>query len=542
MKYPSLYIVIPLMAGIIVRHNLHAAPTLTLLPLTVSMVVLVACAILFHRIRTPFASTTAIVMAFMLLGFTLYDIRYTHVATPQAVGLTRVSGVVCAVPQPKPKTTAVEIRTEGEVKFMVYLQGSKPPKMGDFIEVSPRQPTQPTVEGGGDGFDQKNNSATSLRAYRRYLFLQGISATCFADSASWQVVAGKGDVGLLMRLRQMQSQMVRTYADSLFTPAHCSPAEAALIEAMTTGYRINMPSQQRQVYARAGVSHMLALSGFHLTIIYCILHILLLSRFVFGWWRLIQRGLIVAVVWTFVAMTGMSASLVRAAIMFTVMAVSESLSIHVSDSGVGIEAEVGNFLDEMGQNRAINSLSFAALVMLLYDAFVLFDVGFQLSFVSMLAIIMCGPYATTLTQAIRLRRRPWHRAWRRGVELVLQKMAGVALVSAICSVATMPLVAYYFGFVSLLSVITNILVYIPAVLILVLAFLWWLFCFWSMAQDAIGLLLIKAAAWMNAVSQWVSQTDWGVLQWRPSVLTVILSYLLIAGIAWQLNRHAASTR
>jgi competence protein ComEC len=246
----------------------------------------------------------------------------------------------------------------------------------------------------------------------------------------------------------------------------------------------------------------------------------------------------IVLIWAFVVIAGAPPSLVRAAIMCTLMTVSQIVSVHVSDDNRHINIRWGNFLDEMGENGLINSLSIAAIIMLVYDPFMLFDIGFQLSFMSMLGLCLCRDIAARIMRVIKLPIPEMLIAAYIVVMLrwVVRAATGVALTSIICTVFTFPLVAYYFGTIPTMSVLTNILISLPAFALLVLAAAWWICAPVAVIQALIGKCLIGTADVMNGVTRWVSAMDNAVIEWHPTLLHVILVYVLIAVVGMMYSR------
>ena len=86
---------------------------------------------------------------------------------------------------------------------------------------------------------------------------------------------------------------------------------------MTLGNRSAISPDLRSVYSLTGASHVLALSGLHMSILYCLISML---TFV-GRRMLIVRALTIVLFWSFALMTGLSPSVVRSALMLTIAAV-----------------------------------------------------------------------------------------------------------------------------------------------------------------------------------------------------------------------------
>ena len=137
----------------------------------------------------------------------------------------------------------------------------------------------------------------------------------------------------------------------------------AVVAAMALGDKSALTKELKDMYSLTGASHVLALSGLHLGIIYMLLSLLVRGR---RWLMLSQLFLIISI-WGFVFLVGMSMSVVRAAIMLSVYAL---LSLGHRDK------------------MSVNTLAFTAIVMLMMNPMSLFDVGFQLSFMAVFSILV----------------------------------------------------------------------------------------------------------------------------------------------------------
>ena len=274
----------------------------------------------------------------------------------------------------------------------------------------------------------------------------------------------------------------------------------ALIAAMVLGDKSSLTKQEYDRFATTGVSHVLALSGLHLSIIY-----LLLTRLTLGRRRswLIQI-LVLTAVWTYALLTGLPTSLVRAATMITVYGLF-SLG---------------------GRRRAsLNVLCFTAIIMLLFDRSALFDVGFQLSFMAMLGILLFVPLMESWLSA------RWMMEHR-----ILSWVLSLLMVSVAAQMGTAPLVAYYFGRFSTWFLVTNIIV-IPLTTILLYASLA------SFILPVIGGVAVAVAHVMNKALD--NMTTWPLASiegLHPSVLQVAMCYVVVAAVYVLLTYNRASAR
>lgn len=269
----------------------------------------------------------------------------------------------------------------------------------------------------------------------------------------------------------------------------------AVLAAMVLGDKSALTRELRQSYAQTGASHILALSGLHLSIIY-----LLLTRLMQGRRRFwLSQVLTVLGIWAFALLTGLSVSVVRAAIMLTVYA-----------------------LFELGGRRhaPLGVLSFTAIVMMLADSRTVFDVGFQLSFMSMVSILLFVP----------LFERPLSDKWMARHRMV-HWFISLLTVSVAAQLGTAPLVAYYFGQFPTWFLLTNIIVVPLAMLILYGAVI-------ALLIPQAGGIIVFLAKLLNTAIDQLSQLPLATISGlRPSVLQVVMIYVVIAvfyqiGLLW----------
>ena len=410
--------------------------------------------------RWPFWQSAALGAGFLLLGMLL-----SPGDEPRVADGTWTEAVVASAPAQRPKTIMVELLlpATGERRRCYLWSDERSQQLhvgqnlmvcihdGQFIGRSDWRP-------GGDAF----NHATSLQRLR-------------IRALQWR---GR----LLERYRSMEGD----------------DEAQAVLAAMVLGDKSALTRDLRQTYSSSGASHVLALSGLHLSIIY-----LLLSRLTLGrrrWW--LTQVLVVLAIWAYALLTGLSVSVVRAATMLTVYA-----------------------LFSLGGRRrsSLGVLSFTALVMLLVSPASLFDVGFQLSFMAMLAILLFDPFFKGL---ISTRWLMEHRP--------VKWVYDLAAVSFSAQLGTAPLVAYYFGQLPVWFLLTNLVVIPLATVILHGAVL-------VLVVPALGGALLWVVEVLNAFLEWESRLPLASISGlHPSPLQVVMAYVCIGVLLFILSLKPAA--
>ncbi|WP_034041442.1 ComEC/Rec2 family competence protein [Wocania ichthyoenteri] len=163
---------------------------------------------------------------------------------------------------------------------------------------------------------------------------------------------------------------IREHINLKLKPYHFKPDELAIINALLLGQRQDISEEVYNSYTNAGAIHILAVSGLHVGIILLILTLVFkpIERLKHG--ILIKTILLVTCLWSFALIAGLSASVTRAVTMFSIVAIAMNLK---------------------RPSNIYNTLAISMLVILLFKPLFLFDVGFQLSYLAVFAIVAIDP-------------------------------------------------------------------------------------------------------------------------------------------------------
>lgn len=266
----------------------------------------------------------------------------------------------------------------------------------------------------------------------------------------------------------------------------------AVVMAMTTGERSEIGDKLRQSYSASGASHLLAVSGLHIGIAFMLINIMLLPLVLLRHGNIARSILTVALIWLYVWLCGMSPSAVRAAIMFSLLQFSLS-SLHEYDS--------------------INILASTALLMLVFNSHLLFDISFQLSFIAVAGIIL---WAMPLYRQCATRFK--------SINLLL----GVLFVGLASTVATMPLVANNFATISIVGILINPAVILLANIVVLAGVV-------ALAFPFVGIVAEWAAEWQNRLVEWAASLPYGhfdltIPEWTMWVIYAL--YVVATIIFW----------
>jgi competence protein ComEC len=373
-------------------------------------------------------------------------------------------------------------------KILLYFaksQAAIPLQYGDVILL--QQPLQAIKNSGNPGGFN----------YQRYAAFQGIHHQVYLKPGQWvKLNSNKANAirQLLFTARQNILQLLRRYITT-------NKDGLGIAEALFIGYTADLDKDLVQAYSNTGVVHIIAISGMHLGLIYGLL-VGLFGRIPYiNKYPKANAILIITALWLFALLTGASASVVRSAVMFTCIAAGQYF---------------------FRESKMYNSLAASAFMMLLYNPFYLWDVGFQLSYLAVLGIVIFQQPIYHLFYV------PWRLpdlAWR------------AAALTTSAQVLTFPVCIYYFHQFPVLFIFTN-LVAVPLSTIILYAAIF-LTCFgWlppvaSVAGFVIGVLVDV----MNGFINWVNGLSFAVWDGLPAnIATTWLLYgFVILLAAWLMH-------
>lgn len=315
----------------------------------------------------------------------------------------------------------------------VFVDGGRPDLLpGDRVEFlarprTNRSPTNPGERDMGRVYARLGSHGTAAVASRRAFHV--------VRRPGWW----RGPRIAVGRLRHyLESRLAVTLAH------HDLTAARPLISALLFGRRDLLEPDLREALQRSGTFHFLAISGLHVGIFAVFVGMLLTASRVSVRPRIV---LTVCIVWAYVLFTGLQISSVRAALMITFMLAAPL---------------VGRRYD------ALSAMGAAAVLILLVDPGQLFMPGFQLTFTAVWAIVCIYPQISGIVW-------PWRDFLERAEqaeEMSLRRVAWLSvrsylLLSVTVWLATAPLLAWHFGYVSFLAPLLNLVVW-PLVLVLLL--------------------------------------------------------------------------
>ncbi len=336
--------------------------------------------------------------------------------------------------------------------------------------------------------------------YRKFLLRKGISSRHFTDANALAFLPGS-EGSQWTAFAVLRGQLRNMLQTGMPENEHWG-----VVSAMLLGDKKGIPDDLRSAYANAGASHILAVSGLHVGIIY----LLILASF--GWMR--HRRILrlpfyilsLAGIWSFAAITAFTPSVTRAGIMITIIILGQATG---------------------SKPVTLNSLAAAAFIMLLFDPDLVFDVGFQLSFGAVFGIAL---FYSRIYGLLQFRHFLADYGWK------------IASISLAAQIPIAPLIIYYFHQLPLLSPVTGIIV-IPAaslIIFLTIGFLFLGIIAPSFAFAAGGIVLAHTVKMLNTLILLIESLPFSSisdLYITPYQAVLLLVFILLSAFVFLYKQH-----
>ncbi|MBS1607379.1 MAG: ComEC/Rec2 family competence protein [Bacteroidetes bacterium] len=366
---PFVKLLLPLMAGIGVQWYLQF-PTI-LWQCFFAAVFLVYSAFFFLPLftRQKYASSGGIVIAVLFISIgailvSVHDVRQNNNWFSQLSGNNSTFILTLAEnPVEKAKsfkaTASVNYVIEHQEKhatsgklILYFSKDSFPDRISEGSVIVIKKPLQEIKNSGNPGsFD-----------YKRYCLFQQITHQVYLNPGEFVLLNEKHATWLAQLINIIRKKVL-----AILTTYIPGDKEKGLAEALLIGYKDDLDKTLVQSYSNTGVVHIIAISGLHLGLIYWLLLQILKPLQQKKYIKWLKPVVIIAGLWLFSLLAGAQPSVLRSAVMFTCLALGESI----------------------GRKSSIyNSLAASAFILLCFNPYWLWDVGFQLSYAAVLSIVI----------------------------------------------------------------------------------------------------------------------------------------------------------
>lgn len=295
--------------------------------------------------------------------------------------------------------------------------------------------------------------------YKQFLKYKKIYFQAYIPAENWQNLNVKSS-GLLSWVNQLRIQriaQIKTFING--------EAEQGVAMALLLGFKEELSDDIQAAYSETGAIHVLAVSGLHVGIIAMILRFIL-NQFYWKKRKSLKLLLIILPIWFYALFTGFTPSVIRATVMFTMLVYG---------------------LERNSQPNIYNILAASAFVLLFFEPYFLFSVGFQLSYAAVFGIVYFQPKLAI-----------WYLPENKIVNYFWQ----LTMVSVAATLGTLPLTLYYFHQFPIWFWLSSAIVIPAAFVILIL----------GLAFFTIGLIpyldvfLGKAIHYVIHIMNWCIQT------------------------------------
>ena len=298
---------------------------------------------------------------------------------------------------------------------------------------------------------------------------------------------------------------IRSFIQNKLKPYNFSKDEWAVMNALLLGQKQEISKELNDNYAAAGMLHILAVSGLHVGIFMFIIQLLLKPLGKTKRVRILRTLIVISAIWLFALIAGLSPSILRAATMFSFIQVGLAFN---------------------HKNGGYNALIFSAFILLLFNPRLIYEVGFQLSYMAVFFIIWLQPSLFKLWEP---------------KSYILKLFWGVFTVSLIAQLGVLPLSLYYFHQFPGLFLISNLVV-IPflgiilgfGIVILLLASLGILP---AILADIFGSTISVLNSFINTVASYENLVFKNIYF---SFSIMLVAYLIIVTIGLILKRYSFS--
>lgn len=505
-RYPFARLVVCLIAGILLQWYLQFSISVLLLGFIAAALVALVLEILPLRIMFRLQWLQGVVILLLLIaagGIATYvkDIRnnpnnIVNVYHPKQEVLLTIGEPLVDKPN----------SYKAQANVTAVMQGGKwQPATGEVLLYFYKGKTKPKLNYGNQLILHavlepiKNSGNPGAFDYKQYCLLHGISYQAFVYPGQYENI-------WIDNKNTLQGALYNTRDFTISSIQKTIPGEKeqGVAEALLIGYRDKLDPDLVQAYTNAGVIHIIAISGMHLGMIYLLLLAFFSRLPVNKANRFIEFAVVVLVLWLFTLLAGAAPSIVRAAVMFSIIALCKLMG---------------------RRTNTYNTLAASAFVLLVYNPFYLWDAGFMLSYAAVLSIVA---FFKSIYNWFYIKNKLGNFIWK------------AMAVNISAQILTLPIVLFYFHQFPNMFLLAN-LVAVPLSEIILYAILGLIAVVWiPVISHWVGIAVYYFIIALNSSIEWVGKLPLALLDniYADTLQTLLFYALILAIAAWLLRKSS----
>ena len=326
--------------------------------------------------------------------------------------------------------------------------------------------------------------------YKNYLAHKNIYCQSFLYGRQYVLLnkdAGNPLVAYSLRLRH-------SMVEKLKANMHDKQA-IAVASTLILGYKADLGTDIIQSYSKTGTIHVLTVSGMHVAILFYLLNLMLVFLDKYRYGKLIKATIIILLIWYYSLLTGLSPAVCRAALMISMVIIGKTYNRYIN---------------------TLNILAASAFILLLYDPFLITDVGFQLSYLSICGLVILQP---VVYNWVHFKYKWTNKIW------------SLCALSISAQVITFPLSAYYFHQFPVYFLVSNLFVIIPVMVIMYVGIAYFIFSPVAFIAKILGYVLEQTILLMNKALNFIEHLPYaGINKIWLNTSEYLLLYVIIISL------------
>ncbi|NOZ46728.1 MAG: ComEC family competence protein [Chlorobi bacterium] len=323
--------------------------------------------------------------------------------------------------------------------------------------------------------------------YKKYMAFHLISRQTYLKSGHWKLIGKNHGNKLKVLAESYRKKLINIYLKN-----GIKNKEFAVLSALTLGYKDKLDAETKKSYSASGAMHLLAVSGLHIGILYLLLSSLLKFMPKTKSWKIIKVIILLSSLWFYALITGLPPSAFRSSLMFSLIIIGNSLKRYPS---------------------IYNTIAASAFILLTINPFIVTEVGFQLSYFAVIAIVFFQP---KISRIFHFKHK------------IPKKLWDIVAVSIAAQIGTAPVALFYFHQFPVYFLLTNFIV-LPVAFILIFASIGlFIFSFITPVAHFIALFIIYLLKFLNSSVHIIENLPFSII---PNIsftfLQVIVLYIAI---------------